>query len=75
MEVRNMLPMIPMRKSRKKRVGVDRSLNGLRSLFECCFNKPKNARRIAIRYAKTAGSLLGFIDITSIRLSLRHLST
>ena len=27
MEGRNVLPVIPMRKSRKKRIGVDRSLN------------------------------------------------
>jgi transposase len=29
----------------------------------------------ATRYDKTAESFLGFIDITSIRLWLRHLST
>jgi transposase len=39
------------------------------------FNKLKNARRVATRYDKTAESFLGFIDITSIRLWLRHLST
>ncbi|MFN3823419.1 MAG: IS5/IS1182 family transposase, partial [Pseudorhodobacter sp.] len=37
--------------------------------------KLKNARRVATRYHKTAESFLGFIDITSIRLWLRHLST
>ena len=75
MEKRNVLPIIPMRKSRKKRVGVDRSLYRLRNLVERCFNKLKNARRVATRYDKTAESFLGFIDITSIRLWLRHLST
>jgi transposase len=39
------------------------------------FQKAKNARRVAIRYDKTAESFLAFIDITSIRLSPRHLST
>ncbi|KAF0172905.1 MAG: transposase, partial [Rhodobacteraceae bacterium] len=29
----------------------------------------------ATRYDKTAESFLGFIDITSIRIWLRHLST
>ncbi|MGJ8561649.1 MAG: transposase, partial [Litorimonas sp.] len=72
---RDVLPVIPMRKSRKKRVGVDRSLYRLRNLVERCFNKLKNARRIATRYDKTAESFLGFIDITSIRLWVRHLST
>ncbi len=75
MHVRDVLPVIPMRKSRKKRVGIDRSLYRLRNLVERCFNKLKNARRVATRYDKTAESFLGFIDITSIRLWLRHLST
>ena len=75
MEKRDVLPVIPMRKSRKKRVGVDHSLYCLRNLVERCFNKLKNARRVATRYDKTAESFLGFIDITSIRLWLRHLST
>lgn len=42
---------------------------------ERCFNKLKNARRVATRYDKTAESFLGFIDITSIRLWVRLLST
>ena len=75
MDKRGALPVIPMRKSRKMRVGVDRSLYRLRNLVERCFNKLKNARRVATRYDKTAESFLGFIDITSIRLWVRHLST
>ena len=74
-ERREALSVIPMRKSRRKRVGVDRTLYRLRNLVERCFNKLKNARRVATRYDKTAESFLGFIDITSIRLWLRHLST
>ncbi|MBB3988578.1 transposase, partial [Sagittula marina] len=75
MDRRDVLPVIPMRKSRKMRVGVNRSLYRLRNLVERCFNKLKNARRVATRYDKTAESFLGFIDITSIRLWVRHLST
>ncbi len=75
MRERDIQPVIPMRKSRKKRVGVDRPLYRLRNLVERCFNKLKNARRVATRYDKTAESYLGFIDITSIRLWLRQLST
>ena len=44
---RNVLPVIPMRKSRKKRIGVDRSLYRLRNLVERCFNKLKNVNRHA----------------------------
>lgn len=75
MNDRGVRPVIPMRRSREKRVGVDRSLYRLRNLVERCFNKLKNARRVATRYDKTAESFLGFVDITSIRLWLRHLST
>jgi transposase len=56
------------------RVDVDRSLYYLQNLVERCFNKLKNARRVATRYDKTAESSLGFVDITSIRLWLRHLT-
>ena len=75
MEARNVVPVIPMRKSRRLRVVVDRVLYRLRNLVERCFNKLKNARRVATRYDKTAESYLGFVDITSIRLWIRHLST
>ena len=75
METRNVVPVIPMRKSRKLRVAIDRTLYRLRNLVERSFNKMKNARRVAICYDKTAESFLGFIDITSIRLWLRYLST
>jgi len=75
MDARDVLTQIPMRKSRKMRVGVDHSLYSLRNFVERCFNKLKNARRVATRYDKTAESFLGFIDITSIRLWVRLLPT
>ncbi|WP_282078736.1 IS5 family transposase [Epibacterium ulvae] len=75
MENRDILTEIPMRKTRKMRVGVDHALYRLRNMVERCFNKLKNARRVATRYDKTAESFLGYIDITSIRIWLRHLST
>lgn len=71
----NVLPVIPMRKSRKKRIGVDRSPYRLSNLIERCFNKLKNACRVATLYDRTMESFLSFIDITSIRLWLRNLST
>ena len=70
-----MLTQIPMRKPREMRVGVDHALYSLRNLVERCFNKLKDARRGATRYDKTAASFLGFIDITSIRIWVRLLST
>lgn len=68
MEVRNVLPAIPMRKTRKLRVAVDRTLYRLRNPVERSFNKLNNARRVATRYGKTAESFRGCIEITSIRL-------
>ena len=64
-----------MSKSRKMRVGVNHALYALRNLVEGCFNKLKNVRRVATRYRKTVESFLGFVDITSIRLWIHHLST
>jgi transposase len=45
MEARDGLPVIPMRKSRKRRIGADRSLYRPRNLVERSFHKLKNARR------------------------------
>jgi transposase len=72
LEARNVVKVIPMRKSRKLGVAVDRTLYRLRTLVERCFNKLKNARRVATRYDKTAES---YLDIISIHLWLRHLAT
>ena len=74
-EARNVVPVIAMRKTRKLRFAVDRNLYRLRNPVERHLNKLKNARRVSARYDKTLESLLGFIDITSIRLLLRYLST
>lgn len=52
MEARTVVPVIPMRNSRELRVAVDRTLYRLRNLVERCFNKLKNARRVATRYDK-----------------------
>lgn len=41
-------------------------------MVERCFNKLKNARRLATRYDKTADSYLGFIQLVLIRLWMRE---
>ena len=71
MEARNVVPVIPMRKSRRLRVVVDRALYRLRNLVERCFNKLKNARRVATRYDRIAPSFLGFPALSAIRLWIR----
>lgn len=75
MSERDILTQIPMRKTRKMRVGVDHRLYRLRNLVGRCFKKLMNARCVATCYDKTAESYLGFIDNASIRLWVRHLST
>jgi len=49
-DVRDVVPVIPMRKTWKLRVAVDRRLDRPRNRVERCFNKLKNARRVASRY-------------------------
>ena len=71
MEARSITPIIPTRKGRKIQLPVDRHIYALRNRIERCFNKLKNARRLATRYDKTAASYLGFVQIASIRLWTR----
>lgn len=60
---RNVVPVIPLRNSRKLRLAVGRKLYRLRNLVGRCFNRLKNARRGAIRYDNNAEIFLAFIDI------------
>ena len=60
--------MIPTKRNRLIQLPVDAAVYALRNMVERCFNKLKNARRLATRYDKTADSYLGFIHIVSIRL-------
>lgn len=48
-EDRNVAPMIPMPKSRKPRVAIDRTLWRFRNIIGRCFNTLRNARRVATR--------------------------
>lgn len=64
--------MIPTKRNRRIQVPVDAAIYALRNMVERCFNKLKNARRLATRYDKTADSYLGFIHIVSIRLWMRQ---
>ena len=71
MEARGGVAVIPARKSRRVRETVDGHVYALRNRIERCFNRLKNARRVATRYDKTAASFLGFVHLASIRLWLR----
>ncbi len=71
MEARGGVAVIPARRTRKVRESVDAHIYALRNRIERCFNRMKNARRVATRYDKTADSYRGFVQIVSIRLSIR----
>jgi transposase len=64
--------MIPTKKNRLVQLPVDGAIYALRNIIERCFNKLKNARRLATRYDKTANSYLGFIHVISIRLWMKQ---
>ena len=72
MERRGGVAMIPTKRNRLVQFPVDPAIYVLRNMVERCFNKLKNARRLATRYDKTAASYLGFIHIVSIRLWMRQ---
>jgi transposase len=72
MESRGGTAMIPTTRNRLIQLPVDPATYALRDTVKRCFNKLKNARRLATRYDKTADSYLGFIHIVSIRLWMRQ---
>ena len=72
MERRCGVAVIPTKRNRLIQLPVDPDIYALRNMVERCFNKLKNARRLAIRYDKTADSYLGFIHLISIRLAMRE---
>ena len=67
-------PVIPTKVNRKVQRPVDPMLYALRNRIERFFNKPKNARRVARRYDKTADSFMAFIQLASIKIWLRFVN-
>ena len=72
MERRGGFAMIPTKRNRLVQIPVDGAIYALRNMIERCFNKLKNARRLATRYDKTAASYRGFINLVSMRLWLKE---
>jgi transposase len=71
-ERRGGVPMIPTKKNRRMQIAIDSAIYALRNRIERCFNRLKNARRVATRYDKLADTFLGFIHLVAVRLWLRH---
>jgi transposase len=72
MESRGGFAMIPTKKNRLVQIPADGAIYALCNIIERCFNKLKNARRLATRYDKTAHSYSGFILVVSIRLWMKQ---
>ena len=72
MRQRDGFAMIPGRSNRLIQIPVDAAIYALRNKIERCFNKLKNARRLATRYDKTADSYRAFVNLVSMRLWLKH---
>ena len=60
------------KRNRLIQLPFDAAVYALRNMVERCFNKLKNARRLATRYDKTSDNYLAFIHIVSIRLWTRQ---
>ena len=64
--------MIPTKKNRRVQIATDGAIYAPRNRIERCFNRLKNARRVATRYDKLADTFLGFINLVAARLWLRY---
>ena len=67
MEKRSGGAIIPTRRKRLAQLRVSAAIHGLLNMVERCFNRLKNARRLATRHDNAADSYLGFIHFVSIR--------
>ena len=61
-----------MKGNRLVQIPADGFVYALRNRVERCFNRLKNALRVATRYDKTSASYLGFALIGAIRLWIRY---
>jgi transposase len=62
---------IPPRRNRREPICFSSHLYRARNLIERFFNKIKQCRRVATRYDRLAVNYLAFIQLASIRISLR----
>ena len=72
LEKRGAVAVIPTKKNRRVQLEIDRAIYALRNRIERCFNRLKNARRVATRYDKLADTFNAFVHLTATRLWLRH---
>jgi transposase len=69
------IPNIPNMIRRKKRFRWTKALYRERNQVERFFNKLKQFRRIATRYDKLGASYLAFLQLATVRISLRSIES
>ncbi len=72
LEERGAVAIIPTKRNRRVQIEIDGAIYALRNRIERCFNRLKNARRVATRYDKLAETFSAFVHLTATRLWLRH---
>lgn len=75
LEARGIEPVIPAKSNRKVQRPVCPRTYADRNRIERFFSKIKHSRRIATRYDKLASSLLGFVQLATIRIWIRFVHT
>lgn len=65
------IPNIPNRSNRKKKYRWKKAIYRERNHVERFFNKLKQFRRIATRYDKLGATFMAFIQLATVRISLR----
>jgi transposase len=68
--LKGILPVIPPKANRKQPITCDFRAYKDRNRVERMFNKPKQFRRIATQYDKTAVSFLGFLALAAAKLRI-----
>ena len=71
LQAREVLPVIPPKRNRKKPIAYDTDQYQLREKVERFFNKLKQFRRIATRYEKLRQTFLAFIHLVASWLMIR----
>ncbi len=67
--------IIPNRANRKKKFRWTKAIYSGRYLVERFFNKLKQIRRIAARYAKLGATFFAFVQLASVRIWLRSIES
>ena len=71
LQAREVTPVIPSKRNRKKPLMCDTQQYQLREKIERFFNKMKHFRRVATRYEKLRHTFLAFIHVVALWVMIR----